>query len=129
MLQNTDSAKAYSIENRFPTTHPKVVDIKQKQGCSTKAENHSPPMSDKSSPRTQENSQVKMERIAQAMDSYLQSTQRDLEIQVHDRTGDLMVKVISKEDGEVIREIPSEEILNLASKVEEMVGILINENA
>ena len=86
-------------------------------------------MSDKSSHKAQENSQVKMERIAQAMDSYLQSTQRDLEIQVHDRTGDLMVKVISKEDGEVIREIPSEEILNLASKVEEMVGILINENA
>ena len=40
-----------------------------------------------------------------------------------------MVKVISEEDGKVIREIPPKELLDLAAKMEEMTGALLNENA
>ena len=71
----------------------------------------------------------KIEKIAEILDSYVQSTQHDLKIQIHDKTGDIMVKVISGEDGKVIREIPPEALLNLAAKVEEMMGALVNENA
>lgn len=70
----------------------------------------------------------KIERIAQAMDNYVKSTERDLEIQVHQATGNIMVKVISKEDGRIVREIPPEEMLNLAAKMEQMVGFLFDEN-
>ncbi|MFC1821096.1 flagellar protein FlaG [Thermodesulfobacteriota bacterium] len=70
----------------------------------------------------------KIERIAQAMDNYMKSVQTDLEIKVHKGTGDIMVKVLAKEDGRVIREIPSEELLNLAAKMESMTGALLNEN-
>ena len=73
--------------------------------------------------------QEKIERVAQAMDNYVNSIQRDLKIQVHGDTGNIMVKVISKENGQVIREIPSEELLNLAAKMEQMTGALFNENA
>ena len=74
-------------------------------------------------------SQVEIERVIQAMDRYVKSNQRDLEIQVHKGTGNIMVKVISKEDGKVIREVPSEELLNLAAKMEKMVGGLLDMNA
>lgn len=74
-------------------------------------------------------SQEKIERLAQAMDNYVNSIQRDLKIQVDGDTGDIMVKVIAKEDGRVIREIPPEELLNLATKMEQMTGALFNENA
>ncbi len=71
----------------------------------------------------------RIERIAEAMDKYVRSIQRDLDIQVHNETGTVMVKVLSRETGEVIREIPPEELLNLASKMEEVAGVLLNKSA
>ena len=71
----------------------------------------------------------KIEHVAQAMENYVKSIQRDLKIQVHSSTGNIMVKVISKESGQIIREIPPEELLNLAAKMEQMTGALFNENA
>jgi flagellar protein FlaG len=76
-----------------------------------------------------ENTDVKVRKIAQAMDNYVQSIKRDLKIQVHQNTGKLMVTVISENDGKIIREIPPEELLDLGAKVEEMMGVLLNENA
>jgi len=68
----------------------------------------------------------KIDNIAKAMDNYIRSTDKDLKIKVHNQTGKIMIKVISGADGKVIREIPSEELLNLAAKVEEMTGVLFN---
>ena len=73
--------------------------------------------------------QAKIERIAEFMDNYVRSIQRDLKISVHEGTGDIIVKVISAEDGRVIREIAPKELLDLAAKMEEMTGGLFNENA
>lgn len=76
----------------------------------------------------EEDSRTKIERIAEAMDNYVKSIERDIDIQVHEATGNIIVKVISGEDGKVLREIPPEEMLNLAAKMEEMTGLLFNEN-
>ena len=76
-----------------------------------------------------ENSTAKMERIAESMENYIRSAQRDLKIQVHSGTGDIIVKVISGKDGKVIRQIPSQEMLDLAAKIDMMTGALFNESA
>ena len=69
----------------------------------------------------------KTAQVAEAMNNYLKSTETNLQIQVFQKTGDIVVKVISTSDGKVIRQIPPEEMLNLAAKMEEMVGALFNE--
>ena len=43
---------------------------------------------------------------------------------IHKGTGQIMVKVISKQDGKIIREVPSEELLNVVAKIDKMIGIL-----
>ena len=68
-------------------------------------------------------------RVAEAMDQYVRSVQSDLQISIHDETGKIVVRVISQETGEVIREIPSEEMLKLAQKMEEMTGGLLQTTA
>lgn len=73
--------------------------------------------------------EARIERIAEAMDNYVRSVQRDLNIQVDHDTDKVIVKVLSRETGEVIREIPPEELLRLASRMEEMAGVLIDERA
>lgn len=71
----------------------------------------------------------RIESLADALDQFIQTSQRDLHIQVHEGTGRVMVQVIAKSDGKVIREIPPEELLNLAARIDEMVGILFNGSA
>lgn len=76
-----------------------------------------------------EDSQNRIERIADAMDSFVKSIQRDLDIQFDKGTGRTVVRVLSRETGEVIREIPPKELLELASRMEEMAGVLLNKSA
>jgi flagellar protein FlaG len=51
----------------------------------------------------------------------------DLEFSIHKATGRTFVRVIRSETGEIIREIPPEQILNLAAKIDEMMGILYDQ--
>jgi len=72
--------------------------------------------------------QEMMKRVAEAMDKYMRSTQNNLEIKIHEGTGRILIKVVSRETGEVIREIPPEEMLDLAVKMEEMAGVLFHKS-
>lgn len=49
-----------------------------------------------------------------------------LDFSVDQSTGEVMVTVSEKESGEVIREIPPAEMLKLAAKMDEMVGLLLD---
>ncbi|MEG6612756.1 flagellar protein FlaG [Pseudoclostridium thermosuccinogenes] len=57
----------------------------------------------------------------------LAGTNRKFEISVHEKTNDIMVKVINTESNEVIREIPPEKILDLIAKLWELAGIIVDE--
>jgi len=69
-----------------------------------------------------------LKRIKKALADYMKSTQRDLEIKVQKASGKIIVRIVSKEDGKIIREIPSEELLNLAGKLEEIGTALFYQN-
>ncbi len=51
----------------------------------------------------------------------------DLQFTVHKPSGQTMVKVTDADTGEVIREIPPEGILNLAARLDEMVGLIFDQ--
>ncbi len=53
----------------------------------------------------------------------------DLHFAVHKPSGQVMVTVTDEDTGKVIREIPSREMLNLASKLEEMMGLIFDRRA
>lgn len=57
----------------------------------------------------------------------IQGPQRTLEISVHDSTHAIMIKVKNQETGDVIREIPSEKILDVVANMLEHAGIIIDE--
>lgn len=59
--------------------------------------------------------------------SALVLSNRALEFSVHEKTKEIMVKVIDTETKEVIREIPSEKILDMVANILEMAGILVDE--
>lgn len=57
----------------------------------------------------------------------LQGPQTTLSISIHEKTHDIMVKVLNKDTGELIREVPAEKTLDLVAKMMEIAGIMIDE--
>lgn len=64
-----------------------------------------------------------IEKVNKVMDPVF----RRLDYSIHEKTGDVLVKVINIQTDEVIREIPSEKLLDLAAKLQEMIGLNIDE--
>lgn len=57
----------------------------------------------------------------------LQGPYTTCEVSVHDKTKTIMVKVLDRESGDLLREIPPEKTLELAAKMMEYAGILVDE--
>ncbi len=57
----------------------------------------------------------------------LEGSNRKLEYSVHKPTKEVVVKVINTDTNEVVREIPSEKILDMVAKMWEKAGLLIDE--
>lgn len=56
-----------------------------------------------------------------------ESTTCTFEYSIHEKTKQIMVKVIDKETKEVIREFPPEKILDMVAKMWEVAGIIVDE--
>lgn len=50
-----------------------------------------------------------------------------LKFQIHEKTNDIMVKIIDDETGDVVKEIPPEKILDMAAKLWEITGLFVDE--
>jgi flagellar protein FlaG len=70
------------------------------------------------------------EQLIKAIDKAVKALQgptTTLEMSVHEKTHQILVKVLNKETGELIREIPPEKTLDLVANMMEIAGILIDE--
>ena len=79
-----------------------------------------------------EKSEQNVEQVTEIVDAVQESLEMlkerttHLRFSVHEQTDQVMVKVTNPDSGEVIREIPSQEFLDLAAKFEKMVGLMFD---
>lgn len=59
--------------------------------------------------------------------SHIRTYDRKLEFSIHESTKQIMVKVINTTDDSIIREIPSEKVLDMVAHMWEVAGILVDE--
>ena len=59
---------------------------------------------------------------------HVQNLQRALEFSVDKESGETVVKVVDSETKEVIRQIPSEELLAIANRLRSTAGVLLAES-
>lgn len=52
---------------------------------------------------------------------------KKLTYDIHEKTNQIIVKITDKDTGEVLREVPSEESLDLYVKIQEMAGLMIDQ--
>jgi flagellar protein FlaG len=67
--------------------------------------------------------------VLQVAERHFQIRNVGLEFEVHDATGRLKVTVLDKETGDIIREVPPHQVLNMVAKLDEMMGILFEQKA
>ncbi|HEU4485450.1 MAG TPA: flagellar protein FlaG [Povalibacter sp.] len=63
---------------------------------------------------------------AAQIDSYLQSVGREVEYRIDEETGRTVITVRAKSTGEVIRQIPNEEVLQLAQHFQSGSGVVLD---
>ncbi len=76
----------------------------------------------------QQRTEALRDKVAQLND-YMQNMNRNLQFSVDDDSGDTVVKVIDSETEEVVRQIPSEEILEARHAIEKYRGVLLETKA
>ncbi len=65
--------------------------------------------------------------VLEKVNRSLAGSNRRFDISIHEKTNEIMVKVIDTETDEVIREIPPEKILDMVAKLWELAGLFIDE--
>ncbi|MCX4193854.1 flagellar protein FlaG [Methylophaga sp. OBS1] len=72
----------------------------------------------------QERAEALQEKVAELND-YMQNFNRSLQFTVDENSGDTVVKVIDSETDEVVRQIPSQELLDARNAADKYRGILL----
>ncbi len=67
-----------------------------------------------------------LQEIKKATNQVLEQINIELDFSIDKDLNTVVVKVINKETGKVIRQIPPEEMLKIAKRIEEMTGLLLD---
>jgi len=70
-----------------------------------------------------------IEKIAADLQKFVQSMGRDLNFSVDETTGYHVVRVVDQSTGELIRQLPSDELLKLAREFEQLQNALVSQRA
>lgn len=68
-------------------------------------------------------------RAVEAVNQMLDPLSRSLQFSLDATTGKTVVKLVDKDTGNVLRQIPSSEMLSIGRAIERVQGILIREKA
>ncbi len=60
-----------------------------------------------------------LDNAVEQLNQFAQSVQRKLEFSVDEESGKTVIKVIDKESGEMVRSIPSEDVLDMQQRLRE----------
>ena len=72
-------------------------------------------------------SKSELERIAGAIEEFAKSSGWEMKISINDKTDQTIVTIISRKDGQVLRQIPPEELIGIAERMQEMVGVILSD--
>ena len=70
-----------------------------------------------------------VEQAVVNLQDFVQTVNRDIRFSVHDDTGEIVVQVTDSESGDVIRQIPSEDALELAKSIQDVRSLLFETRA
>lgn len=85
------------------------------EAVSTSTSGNNLPTDGKVLPQQPAENKPKLQEAVNQINAYVQTVQRDLSFSMDDDSGQTVIKVIDTDSGELIRQIPSEEVIALAT--------------
>ena len=70
-----------------------------------------------------------LENVVSDLNKLARELHRELQFSVDNDSGDTIIKVVDRETQEVLRQIPSEEIMQLRKRLEETAGLIFHSSA
>jgi flagellar protein FlaG len=71
----------------------------------------------------------KIESVTRQIDSFLRSINKSLQFRVDQATGEMIVTIRDDETGEVIRQVPGEDALRIAQRIEDTLSAMLDVKA
>lgn len=85
-----------------------------------------------SNPVTQTSAAEQKQQLVDAVKAvkdFVQPTAGNLEFTMDEETGDTVIKIVDSSSGELIRQIPSKEMLEIAKALDRLQGLLVRQKA
>lgn len=76
--------------------------------------------------RGKKREQGELEGMVKDVEDYLSEMSIKLSFKIHKETGDVVVQVLNEKSGQVIRQLPPEDVLKLREKLEDLKGVLFD---
>ena len=67
-----------------------------------------------------------LKTMSHAMNRFVEMLTSDLKFEVHDKTHEIMVKFVNTKTGEVLKEYPPKEYLDMIARIRDYVGMMID---
>ena len=123
-MSNIESAKFSSAAGQAAAYGAKVVQAKEAAAPAAPAAPE-PVKAQRVDPKALSR---QLQEVVQELNKQMERSTTSLGFSVDNATGRDVVKVINKDSGEVVRQIPSEDLLRLAHSMETLKGILYNKH-
>lgn len=65
-----------------------------------------------------------LDEVVSGLNEMVQNLHRNLQFSVDDDSGETVIKVVDRETKEVVRQIPSEEVVRLRQRMQDAAGVL-----
>ena len=133
MINSANGAGAQYASSVMPSPTPPVASNAPKVNIPSDAEVVSRVVSTQIKPSNvsemMQSTQAVIEKAAQQLESFVHSMGRSINISVDGNTGYHIVTVTNEETGEVIRQMPSPELLKIAQSLPKYDGLFLNRKA
>jgi flagellar protein FlaG len=73
--------------------------------------------------------QEPLDDVVSNLNNLVRDLQRELQFSVDEDSGSTIIKVVDRETDEVVRQIPSEDLVNLRKRLEEAAGVFFEDSA
>lgn len=116
------------VERSSPTASTERIDLVQQQVQEAKAKAaKEKERAEKAEQDTR--AQEIAEEVASGLNELVHELHRELRFSVDEDSGETVIKVIDQQTEEVVRQIPSEEVVRLRKRLEEAAGVIFQDSA
>ncbi|WP_378950597.1 flagellar protein FlaG [Pelosinus sp. sgz500959] len=119
---STPAPTLVSVPAMKSSSEFQVVSTTNKNGSAVKSE--TPSNENKTEKKPVNVDDVK--QMTEAMNHFLQVSNAGMQVTLHEKTQELMVRFVDSKSGQVLKEFPSHEFLDTIANIREYVGLLLD---